>query len=343
MAEADADIPFPLHDTVVIGASAGGLQVLQRILRDLPADLPARLFVVQHVGQSSRLAPILDRAGPLPVTDAVSGEAIRPGHVYLAPPGLHMLLHDGHILLRRGPQENMVRPAIDPLFRSDAATFGGRVIGVVLSGWLNDGSAGLHAVKRCGGIAVVQDPDDAAVPEMPRSALHHVDADHVVPGAAIAPLLAMLVRQPAGQTPEIPFDIRLEAALAVQELGDMADEDRLGSPSRFTCPECHGTLWEIDDGGVLRYRCHLGHAFTGDAMLAAQTGQIEQTLWSLMRAHRERAALLRRLAAREQAPERAAELRRRAGETERDIALFHRMIREREIMAPSEEDGDDPA
>lgn len=302
LAETETHGSPPGHDVIVIGASAGGLQVLQRIMGDLPANLPASVFVVQHVGQTSHLAPILDRAGPLPVTWAESGTPIKIGHVYVAPPERHLLLHDRHLLLRRGPQENLVRPAIDPLFRSAAATFGGRVIGVVLSGALNDGAAGLHAVKRCGGLAVVQDPHDAVMPEMPQSALFNTDVDHVLPGPAIGALLAELAARPAGPTPEIPLDIRLEAAIAAQELGDMATEDRLGRLSRFTCPDCHGTLWEINDNGVLRFRCHVGHAFTGEVMLAAQTQQIEQTLWSLMRSHAERAALIRRLAERETSP-----------------------------------------
>lgn len=319
------------------------MRVLQRIVGDLPHDLPAAVFVVMHLGRASHLAPILDRAGKLPVVSAESGAAIRRGHVYVAPPGRHLLLHDGHLMLRRGPQENLSRPAIDPLFRSAAATFGGRVVGVLLSGALNDGTAGLHAVRRCGGITVVQDPDDAIVPEMPRSALAHVAVDHVVPGDAIGSLLAELVAAPAGPTPDIPFDIRLEAALAAQELGDMATEDRLGMPSRFTCPDCHGTLWEIDDGGVLRYRCHVGHAFTGEAMLAAQAQQIEQTLWTLIRSHSERAAMVRRLAEREKSPHRAKDLLSRAEEADRDAALVRQLILERGLLAVSEPPGNDVA
>jgi two-component system chemotaxis response regulator CheB len=329
------------HDIIVIGASSGGVRVLQRIMADLPHDLPAAVFVVMHLGLASHLAPILDRAGKLPVVSAESGAPIRRGHVHVAPPGRHLLLHDGHLMLRRGPHENLARPAIDPLFRSAAATFGGRVIGVVLSGALNDGTAGLNAVKRCGGIAVVQEPDDAAVPEMPRSALRTVAVDHCLPGNAIGALLARLALLPAGQTPSIPFDIRLESAIAAQEIGDMATQDGLGEPSRFTCPECHGTLWEIDDGGLRRYRCHVGHAFTGEAMLAAQTRQIERTLWSLMRSHTERAVLVRRLAAQETSPGRAAELLRRAAETERDAELVRQLVRERATTAIAEGPEDD--
>jgi two-component system, chemotaxis family, protein-glutamate methylesterase/glutaminase len=202
------------HDIVVIGASAGGLQPLQRLLADLPADLPAAVFIVLHIGATSHLAEVLDRIATVPVLRAKSGQPIEPGRIYVAVPGVHLLLHDQHILLRRGPRENLVRPAIDPLFRSAACTFGGRVIGVVLSGALNDGTAGLRAIKQCGGLAVVQQPNDAAVPDMPLSALAYAEIDHVAPVSRLGGLLARLVRQPAGETPTIPLEIRLEAAIA---------------------------------------------------------------------------------------------------------------------------------
>src|SRR5262249_59710213 len=188
----------------------------------------------------------------------VNGERVEAGRVYVAPPERHLLLHDSHVLLRRGPRENLVRPAIDPLFRSAAASFGGRVIGVILSGALNDGTAGLHAIKRYGGIAIVQDPDDAPVPEMAVSALKHVDVDCSVPIARMGEVLLRFVAKPAGATPAIPIDVRLEAVIAAQELGEMVSEDRLGEPAPFSCPECQGTLWEIADPSMLRYRCRVG-------------------------------------------------------------------------------------
>ena len=341
MPEAEMTPSAPGHDMIAIGASAGGLGVLERILRDLPADLPAAVFIVQHVGRSSHLADILQRAGKLPVARTESGDPIRRGHVYVAPPDRHLLLHDGHLLLRRGPHENLVRPAIDPLFRSAAASFGARVIGVVLSGALNDGTAGLRAIKRCGGLAVVQDPADATVPEMPLSALRKVEIDFRLPASRLGGLLADLAREPPGPTPPIPFDIRLEAAIAAQELSGMATEDRLGTPSRFVCPACHGTLWEIEDAGILRYRCHVGHAFTGETLIAAQSEQIETTLWSLLRAHEERAAMIRRLAQRESSDDAAAVLNRRAAAADSDVRLLRNLMQERAAIAGAEEPGDD--
>jgi two-component system chemotaxis response regulator CheB len=338
----DASSPEPVNrDLIVVGASAGGLEAAKRLLSDLPADLPAAVCVVLHMGASSYLEPILARAGPLPVKPAESGEPVRHGQVYVAVPGVHLLLHDRHVLLRRGPRENQARPAVDPLFRSAACSYGARVIGVVLSGALNDGTAGLRAIKRCGGIAVVQDPSEAPFPDMPRSALRHVAADYCVPVAVMGDLLARLAREPAGQTPEIPMDIRMESAIAAQELASMAAEDELGRLSPFTCPECHGALWEIADGSMVRYRCHVGHGFTGEAMLAAQSDKIEKTLWELMRSHRERAELLRRMAGRERSNSISEHFRQRALEYDKDAELFRKLISERDVTTETHSAGDD--
>jgi two-component system chemotaxis response regulator CheB len=318
------------HDIIVIGASAGGVEALQSLVRGFPADLPAAVFIVLHIGRaSSQMAAILGRAGPLPVSEATSGEPIARGRIYMAAPDRHLLLHDGHILLRRGPHENMSRPAIDPLFRSAACSFGAQVIGVVLSGALNDGTAGLRAVKRCGGVAVIQDPAEAAVPDMPRSAERYVKVDHAVPVAAMGALLARLAAAPAGRTPEIPADICLEAAIAAQELKDMTRERQLGDPSPFSCPECGGTLWELVDGSMVRYRCHIGHAYTAEAMLAAETDEIEQLLSRLLRTHRDRAELVHRMAERERAlrhDNAADRLEARAREYEENAETMQRLL-----------------
>jgi two-component system chemotaxis response regulator CheB len=316
------------RDIIVIGASAGGVDALRRLVGQLPADLPAAVFVVQHVGDRSEMAGILDRAGPLPATHPSSGEAIRRGCVFVAPSGTHMLVHDHHILLRRGPRENLARPAIDPLFRSAASSYGPRTVGVVLTGFLNDGTAGLRAIKRCGGVAVVQDPRDADVPDMPRSALRHVDVDHVAPLASLGALLDRLVREPVDRAPEIPVEIRLEAAVAAQELASIEIEDRLGTRSPFSCPECHGSLWELAEGDLLRYRCHVGHAFTADAVLHAQERESEGLLWALLRSQRERAALSRRMAERERMRNRplAGHLLQRALDYEEGAEMVGRLL-----------------
>lgn len=315
----------PKRNILVVGASAGGVEALTALVRDLPEDLPAAVFLVLHVGASSHMASILNRAGALPVEHAVSGEPIKQGQIRIAPPGVHMLLHDSHVLLRRGPRENLARPAIDPLFRSAACTFGSRVVGVVLTGALNDGTAGLRAIKRCGGIAVVQDPEDAAVPDMPRNALRHVAVDYKVPLAAMGRLLLELSAEAAGETPEVPVDIRIEAAIAAQEPVDMKIEDQLGSPSGFTCPDCHGALWEINDGEVLRFRCHVGHAQTAEVVLNAKDAEGETALWTLLRSHQERAELARRMASRQKGTL-AAELEKRAQDYAEDATVVRQII-----------------
>lgn len=319
-----------LHDIVAIGASSGGVEALQTLARTLPEDFPAAVFVVLHIGAQSYLGPILDRAGPLPAVTPKSGDAIRRGRIYVAPPDLHMLLHDNHILLRRGPRENMARPAIDPLFRSAAASYGAHVIGVVLTGALSDGASGLFAIKRCGGLAVVQDPNDANVPEMPLNALRNVAVDRTASMDEMADVLSELVRQPPGVTPEIPEDIRLETAIAAQEEASMETEDRLGTRSSLTCPECHGTLWEIADGTMLRYRCHVGHAFSADAMVTAQSSEAEQTLWALLRSYQERIALLQRMVKQEREKGNlrlARQLDERARGYRQDSATVNRLLR----------------
>jgi two-component system chemotaxis response regulator CheB len=317
------------HDIIVIGASSGGLDALRILVEGLPIDLPAAVFVVLHVGVRSHLVGVLENVASLRVVQAISGAPVEHNTIYVAPPGLHLLLHDGHVLLRRGPRENMARPAIDPLFRSAAATFGGRVIGVVLSGILNDGAAGLRAIKRCGGLAVVQDPADADFPDMPANALRHVEVDHVSDIAEMAGLLGRLTRRLAGRTPEIPIEIRVEAAIAAQELTDMEIEEDLGTLSPFTCPECHGALWQIPDGGILRYRCHVGHAFAAETILSALGGEVDNMLEKLLRSHQQRAALVHRMAEQERGRNReslAGQLEGRAREYEEDAEVIRRMV-----------------
>ncbi|SJZ83316.1 two-component system, chemotaxis family, response regulator CheB [Enhydrobacter aerosaccus] len=331
------------HDIVVIGGSAGGLEALRPLLARLPVGLPASILIVLHVGPVSYLPEILDRICPLPVVAARSGEMLQHGKVYIAIPGVHLLVHHNHLLLRRGPRENLSRPAIDPLFRSAAACCTTRVIGILLSGALSDGVAGLGTIKRCGGIALAQDPDDALVPAMPANARRAVDLDLVLPMAEMAEALAALVQRPAPPPVEVPMDIQLETAIAAQELADMKVDDILGKPSRFTCPECQGTLWEIRDGSMLRFRCHVGHAFNSEAVLAAYGEQIENTLTRLQRSHQERAALARRMAESERAEERhhlADELERRADGYDEDALLVQHLMRTG-FVGPRDESRDD--
>ncbi|KUM25082.1 protein-glutamate methylesterase [Mesorhizobium loti] len=320
---------------IVIGASAGGLEPLKQIVGDLPAGLPAAVFVVLHVGQVSYLPEILDRAAALKTSVAENGATFKTGHIYVAPPGFHLLLHGDHMMLRRGPRENLARPAIDPLFRSAALSYGASVIGVLLSGSLSDGTAGLRAIKAVGGLAVVQHPKDTLVPSMVESALHYVEIDHCLPASKLGGLLAKLAAEPAGETLPAPPGVRLEAAVAAQEHSTMKNEDRLGELSVFTCPECHGPLWEIEDGDMLRYRCHTGHAFTADAVMEAQAIEADEILWSLLRSHQQRAGFARRMAERERTRDRselAADFGRRAKEYEADAALIESILESRRVQ-----------
>jgi len=234
------------------------------------------------------------------------------------------------VYVRRGPRENRARPAIDPLFRSAAVNGSSRVIGVVLSGLLNDGASGLQAIKRCGGVAVVQEPRDAAVPDMPRHALAAVAADHVLPLADIAPLLTRLAAAPRPPPPaEVPEEIRLEALIAAQELTVMPDQHRFGPLAALSCPDCHGTMQEIQEGRLVRYRCHTGHAFTLEALQESQDEAWERTLYAAMRAQQEQAMLCHRLA--EEARQRRqewsmAEFGRRAQDYEEGAQLIRQLL-----------------
>ncbi len=317
------------RDIVVVGGSAGAIEALKALLPALPGDLPAAVFVVVHIGSTthSLLPEILGRAGPLPAQAAKDGARFERGCVYVAPPDRHLLLDRGRIALRRGPRENLARPAIDPLFRSAAAGFGSRVIGVLLSGMLYDGASGLRAIKRCGGIAVVQ--ADPSYPEMPRHALQATEVDHRIPAADLGALLARLVGEPAGPSPEVPEDLRFEVRVAAGELAGIEGEDRLGALTPLTCPECGGSLWEIEDGPILRHRCHTGHAYDGTLLLAEQSDRINRALWSALRAHEERAALLRRHAEHARARQASQEASRgneRAAEHDQHVQSIRQLV-----------------
>lgn len=322
---------------IVVGASAGGVEALGQLVHGLPADLPAAVFVVLHVPAhgTSVLPNILRRNGPLPAAHAKDGETIRPGRVYVAPPDYHMLIKDGHIRLARGPSENSHRPAIDPLFRTAARRCGRRVIGVVLSGVLDDGTAGLLSVKSQGGLAVVQDPADALYSGMPLNALENVAVDYTAPVADIGPLLARLASQPLPPDPvsSVTPEMKMEADMAELELDALQSFERPGMPSGFACPECGGTLWELHDGELVRYRCRVGHAWSPDSLLAKQSDGLEAALWSTLRALEERAHLSAKMA--ERADRRgydlvAAKFRAQVGESEghakviRDVLLRNR-------------------
>jgi two-component system chemotaxis response regulator CheB len=285
---------------VVIGASAGGIPALLQIVRGLPARFPAAVCVVMHTAPlaESRLPEVLSRAGSLPAKHAVSGETIAPEQIYVAPPDHHVLVRPGVLEVTRGPRENRSRPAIDPLFRSAARSYGSRVIGVILSGALHDGAAGLLAIEARGGATIVQDPADAAIAGMPLSALRMVDADHVLPAEEIAGVLARLVLERGVRTTVgavMADEERIERTIDVDFL-EQGNDTREGEPSVYTCPDCGGTLWQDGLSERLWFRCHVGHAYAPEVLLGQKSEELEAALWTSARLLRERATLSRQLA-----------------------------------------------
>jgi len=294
---------MPHPDVVVIGGSAGSLEVLSRILAELPSSFPACVLVVLHTraDASGVLPRILSRTTALRVQHAETDLPLKHGHVYVAKPDCHLLVEGDRMLVTHGPRENGFRPAIDPLFRTAARSLGSRAIGVILSGALDDGTYGLGLVKHHGGIAVVQDPEEAAVPSMPASAIRRVAVDHVVPAAQIAGQLLRLISNgyPAHETMAEDQEPEPQLASDQTEVRDM--EGLFGAPSSLTCPNCGGALWELADDDLVRYRCHVGHQFAQDSLAAEQRDAVEGALWSAVRVLEEHAELKLRMARRAEA------------------------------------------
>ena len=284
---------------VVIGASAGGHQALQQVVSRLPADYAPPVFIVMHIGvHEIHLPQVLQQSTPLPVRYATDNERVEAGVILVAPPDHHLLLADGVARLSRAPKENFARPAVDPLFRTAAFAHRENVVGVVLTGNLDDGTIGLQAIKACGGVAIVQDPATAVARDMPRSALDHVEVDYCLPLDAIAGKLVQLAQErskPRGLS-VIPPWIPVETKMNLTEQSSMEELDQIGHQSKLTCPECNGVLWEVKNPNKLRYRCHTGHSFTGEALDVAQNVAFEEAIWFAIRALHEKQRLLKRLA-----------------------------------------------
>lgn len=297
-----------------IAASAGGVEVLRRLVGDLPAGLDATVCIVLHIPPTGRslLAPILDRSSPLDVVLAEHDAPLAGGTVFVAPADHHLLVRADRLELSRGPKENGVRPAADPMFRSLARAWGADAAAVVLSGALDDGAAGALAISQSGGRVIIQDPEEALVPGMPASALATGAEAEVVPVAAMAELLAAFAGVPAreprdstspgGERAELPF-------------------------SGFTCPECGGALWELREAELVRYRCRVGHSYSEAAMVDAQGNAVEAALWSALQGLEERSELLRRIATRMAAqPRTQSRFARSASEAEDRAAAIRRIL-----------------
>jgi two-component system chemotaxis response regulator CheB len=318
------------HDIIVMGASAGGIGPLRELAAALPADLPATLLAVLHSSQARRvhLPKVIANGGTLPVRFASDREPLIPGVLLLAPPDQHLIVKPDEVHLTRGPHENFWRPSVDVLFRSAAIAYGPRVIGVVLSGALDDGTAGLAAIKACGGIAVVQDPKEALFDDMPSSALRTVEVDAIVRVAELPTVLRQFVATPAGPTRDIPEHLKIEARFAEEAMLSHEDYAKVGTLTENVCPECGGPLREAP-GEMLRYRCLTGHTFSGDVLEGQTRKDIESSLWSAIRLFQQRANIDRSLAQKESERGRlqgADQYATRAAEAEGHASVLHDLL-----------------
>ena len=301
-------MPVPSH-LIVVGTSAGGMTALVQLVSQLPATLTAAVLVVQHFAPDSDGQQLVDRLARhtgLKCLLPTDGEPLRAGTLYLAPPDRHLLAKDGsiaHVLVTKGPRENHYRPAVDSLFRSAAVAYGPRTVGIVLTGMLHDGTAGLEFIKRCGGVTIVQDPHEAEFPSMPETALRNVAVDYVVPLAMMGQLLDEIMQGTIPkQKMDIPEDLKQEAAIAERVVGTTGAVAALGQLAPLTCPHCGGALWEMKEGTLLRFRCDTGHAYTANALLHSSQKKIEESLWVALRMMEERKNLLSSMAARGEGP-----------------------------------------
>jgi two-component system chemotaxis response regulator CheB len=291
--------PSIQRDVVVVGASAGGVEALKALVCGLPPEFPAAVLVVLHMASSgtSVLPQILGRHSKLEVSFAVDGEELRRGQVYVAPPDQHMLVHGSRLRLTHGPRENGHRPAIDPLFRSAARSWGGGAVGVVLSGSRDDGAFGLATIVRHGGTGVVQDPAEALYPSMPRHAIEQTPGARVLPVSKMGPVLAELLDGLRGPAPAVAAeDPQAEAEDAMATLADLTADEAGAVPAGYGCPTCHGALFEMPGQLTPRFRCRVGHAWSGAGLLDEQADAMEGALWMALRSLEEKAALCRRMA-----------------------------------------------
>jgi two-component system, chemotaxis family, protein-glutamate methylesterase/glutaminase len=283
---------------IVIGASAGGTNAISQLLAQLPQEINAAVFIVLHLSDvaiGNQLISRFQRNTSLTCVLGEDREPIKKGTAYIAPANGHLVISADKIVIGHGPKENRWRPSIDVLFRSAAAAYGERVIGIILSGMLNDGTAGIIAIQRSGGTCILQDPNDAEFPEMVLSAFSNIQADYSPPvsqmGAAIMDVVSNKQLKGIGAPPEI----KAEAAIAERASTGIDVVRPLASQSVYTCPDCGGGLWEITEQGFHRYRCNIGHAYTETELLKRQSAETESTLWIALRMMEERKDLLKKI------------------------------------------------
>jgi two-component system chemotaxis response regulator CheB len=290
------------RDIIVIGSSAGGVTALKELTSSLAGDLEATIFIAQHLAPDipSLLPRILSHPGKMKAVHPQDGEEIRKGMIYVAPEDHHLIIENEHILVKRGPKENGFRPSVDALMRSAAYWYGSRVLGVVLTGYLNDGTSGLWSIKQFGGTTIIQNPEDALYPDMPLNVLEHVQVDHVLSLSEIAPLIMELVKTSPPPTPEMEVltrrRIKTELEIAAQQNAFEKGIIHMGKTSNLTCPECGGSLTEIQEASHTRFRCHTGHSFSTSSLMSEISESVETRLWQSLRSMEEGIILLEQMA-----------------------------------------------
>jgi len=289
-----------LKRIIVIGASAGGFKAVSELLSVTPANLNTAVLVVIHLAQASQAQVIqhyFEKNTTYKCIIPANNENITSGNVYFAPPDYHMLVKEDKIKLIKGPHENRWRPSVDVLFRSAAAQYNSKVIGIILSGMLDDGTSGMFAIKRCGGICMVQEPADAEYPDMPMNVLNNMEVDYRVPVEEMGYILDDVFSKPEPKPVEVPPEIKLETEITERIVSDINELTQLGTHSRYTCPDCGGGLYQVNNEPLLRYRCHTGHVYTADTLLQRQNEELEQSVWVSIRMLEERRNLLLQMAA----------------------------------------------
>jgi two-component system chemotaxis response regulator CheB len=283
---------------IAIGGSAGAISAVKTLCEGLRPDVPAAICIVIHVSSRGHnlVAGALAEKCPIPVETAADGQKLEHGHAYVAATDHHLIVVDNRLRLGTGPRENLARPAIDPLLRSAGVSFGSRAIGVVLTGMLNDGAAGLADLKRCGGVTVVQNPAEAIERDMPLAALSASDIDYRASLAELGPLFKHLMTMPADPSPPAPDDVRLEVEIALGKPAGTAVTNGLANPAPLSCPACGGVLSQIRRSPVLRFRCQVGHAYTAEALASEQEGSVDEAMRVALRIVEERAVLTQKMA-----------------------------------------------
>lgn len=284
-----------LRNIIVIGASAGGIQAIREVIAQISADRNVAVFVVLHVSRKSNseaLTRIFQKITSLTCEVGTDGAAIRRGHLYLAPPNHHMMVNNGRIRVHQGTRENKYRPSIDVLFRSAAVNYRSRVIGIILSGMFDDGTSGMSAIKRCGGICIIQDPSDAEFPDMPKSVINHLQVDYQVPLANVGNVLEDIFNKPVPPDHPVPKELQVEATITEKMMTSINELKEFADRSDFVCPDCGGGLWAIKNDPMHRYRCHTGHVYYENTLFEIQGLHLEESVWISIRMLEERRNLL---------------------------------------------------